>query len=96
MVDVLPRPCFLCHLSNTNSLSWSPTISAGLPWLGHLSSGLYKGKMFVSRLLGKCFLATKPGFCAANLLEVESLRVQSFVALLYPQGRSQTSVCHCE
>ena len=26
------------------------------------------------------YLATRPGFCAANLLEVESLRVQSFVA----------------
>ena len=36
----------------------------------------------------------RPGFCAANLLEVGSLRVQSLWLLkkLYPQGRSQSIV----
>ena len=32
---------------------------------------------FVFTVQGQCYLASRPGFCAANLLEVESLGVQS-------------------
>ena len=46
--------------------------AAGLPWLKHFRY-TYVGKIFVSRLQGKCYLATRPGFCAANLLELEAL-----------------------
>ena len=54
--------------NRTPRCSWKVS-ATGLPWLKHFTSAL-----------GKMLLSHKTWFCAANLLKVESLRVQSFVA----------------
>ena len=63
--------------NRTPRCSWEVS-AAGLPWLKRFRVQCYT---WVKSLL-KCYLATRPGFCATNLLEVESHRVQSFVASL--------------
>ena len=57
----------------TPRCSWKVSV-AGLPTLEF--NAIHRLNL-VSRL---CYLAKRPGFCSANLLEVENLRVLSFVA----------------
>ena len=62
----------LCYEQSNRTPRCSLEVSgAGLTWLKHFRVQCYTQ---VKSLL-KCYLATRPGFCATNLLEVESLRV---------------------